>query len=142
MAKDKTTAALFCFFLGGVSAHRFYVGKVRSALAQAALSVVGSIVLFASFMVTVADPMADSTGGSVVGLLLIMFAGVWILTDFVMILLGRFTDGKGYALGVAKPVAGRKAPPHPISASNNAFCWQQSKWAVSWCQLILPCEQG
>lgn len=26
--KSKTTAALLCFFLGGVGIHRFYVGKV------------------------------------------------------------------------------------------------------------------
>jgi len=32
--KSKTTALLLAIFLGGLSAHRFYVGKTGSALAQ------------------------------------------------------------------------------------------------------------
>ncbi|MBV9657561.1 MAG: TM2 domain-containing protein [Verrucomicrobia bacterium] len=32
--KNKTTALLLCIFLGGVSAHRFYVGKTGSAILQ------------------------------------------------------------------------------------------------------------
>ncbi|WP_317312239.1 TM2 domain-containing protein [Clostridium thermobutyricum] len=32
--KSKTTALLLCFFLGGVGAHRFYLGKTGSAIAM------------------------------------------------------------------------------------------------------------
>jgi len=32
--KKKSTALLLAIFLGGVSAHRFYVGKTGSAIAQ------------------------------------------------------------------------------------------------------------
>jgi len=30
--KSKVTAALLCFFLGGIGVHRFYVGKVGSGI--------------------------------------------------------------------------------------------------------------
>ena len=33
--KSKVTAILLCFFLGAFGAHRFYVGKIGSAIAQA-----------------------------------------------------------------------------------------------------------
>ena len=32
--KQKMVALLLCFFLGGLGAHRFYVGKTGSAVAQ------------------------------------------------------------------------------------------------------------
>lgn len=32
--KKKMTAALLCFFLGGLGAHRFYVGKTGTAIAM------------------------------------------------------------------------------------------------------------
>lgn len=32
--KKRLAALLFCFFLGGLGVHRFYVGKVGSGIAQ------------------------------------------------------------------------------------------------------------
>lgn len=30
--KNKTTAILLCFFLGGLGVHRFYLGKIKTGL--------------------------------------------------------------------------------------------------------------
>ena len=98
--KDKTTAALLCFFLGGISAHRFYVGKVGTAFGQAALPVVGLIVLISAVTAT---PTVDAAG--VIGMLMLMGGALWILVDFVRILMGRFTDAHGDILGAAKRTA-------------------------------------
>ena len=63
--KSKLTAALLCWFLGVLGAHRFYVGKTGSAIAQLL-----------------------TCGG----------CGIWALIDFIMILLGNFTDADGNPL--------------------------------------------
>ena len=58
-------AFLLCFFLGCFGAHRFYVGKVGTAILQ---------------IVTL--------GG----------LGIWALIDFIMIIIGSFTDKEGNKL--------------------------------------------
>tara|TARA_B100001250_G_scaffold407346_1_gene427940 strand:- start:1184 stop:1384 length:201 start_codon:yes stop_codon:yes gene_type:complete len=65
MQKSKVTAALLCFFLGGLGVHRFYVGKVGTGVA-----------------------MIFTLGG----------LGIWALVDFIMILMGTFTDVNGKKL--------------------------------------------
>jgi TM2 domain-containing membrane protein YozV len=58
-------AFLLCFFLGMFGAHRFYVGKIGTAILQ---------------IVTL--------GG----------LGIWVLIDFIMIIVGAFTDKQGHKL--------------------------------------------
>ena len=58
-------ALVLCFFFGFFGAHRFYVGKIGTAILQ--------IVTF---------------GG----------LGIWWLIDFVMILIGEFSDSEGNKL--------------------------------------------
>jgi TM2 domain-containing membrane protein YozV len=58
-------AALLCWFLGLFGAHRFYVGKKGSAIAQLVLTC------------------------TLIG---IVVTGVWVLVDFIMIVIGSFTD--------------------------------------------------
>jgi TM2 domain-containing membrane protein YozV len=58
-------AFLLCFFLGCFGAHRFYVGKIGTAILQ---------------IVTL--------GG----------LGIWALIDFIMIIIGSFTDKDGNKL--------------------------------------------
>jgi len=57
-------AAVLCFFLGWLGIHRFYVGKIGTALLQILSCCI------------------------VVGFL-------WVLIDFVMIVVGSFTDKEG-----------------------------------------------
>ncbi|MDH5785824.1 MAG: TM2 domain-containing protein [Chromatiales bacterium] len=58
-------AFLLCFFLGMFGAHRFYVGKIGTAILQ---------------IVTL--------GG----------LGIWVLIDWIMIMIGSFTDKEGNKL--------------------------------------------
>jgi TM2 domain-containing membrane protein YozV len=60
--KSFVATLLFCFFLGSFSIHRFYVGKVGTAILQ---------------IVTL--------GG----------LGIWLLVDFIMIVVGAFKDKEG-----------------------------------------------
>ena len=53
---------LFCFFLGLLGAHRFYVGKI---------------------------------GTGILHLLILGCFGIWTLIDFIMIIMGKFTDKEG-----------------------------------------------
>lgn len=59
-------AYLLWFFLGGVGAHRFYLGAHSSAIIQLILPLTGWSMLLAK------QP---------IGLLLVLFAGLWILSD-------------------------------------------------------------
>ena len=60
--KKWLTTFLLCTFLGYWGAHRFYVGKTGTGIAQLL-----------------------TAGG----------CGIWALIDFIMILLGKFTDAEG-----------------------------------------------
>ena len=64
-------AALLAWFLGYFGAHRFYVGKTGSAIAQLILTL------------------------TIIGLLVTI---VWVLIDFIMIVVGSFTDSDGKKL--------------------------------------------
>lgn len=58
-------AVLLCFFFGALGIHRFYVGKIGTAIA-----------------------MILTFGG----------LGVWVLVDFIMLLVGAFKDKHGLPL--------------------------------------------
>lgn len=61
-------AALLCWFLGIFGAHRFYVGKKGSAIAQLVLTC------------------------TVIG---IVITSIWAIVDFIKIVIGSFTDKNG-----------------------------------------------
>jgi len=68
--KTMGTAYLLWFFLGGLSAHRFYLGFRASAIIQMLLTPFGYAMLMSK---------------SPVGLLLVPAAGLWILVDVFLI---------------------------------------------------------
>lgn len=61
-AKSLTTAALLCFFLGGLSAHRFYVGKPVTALLQ--IVTIGGLLIWwlVDFIQIVSGNFKDADG--------------------------------------------------------------------------------
>lgn len=75
--KNWIAAVLLCFFLGGFGVHRFYVGKTGTGIAQVVLTMVGWL-----------------TTAIFVGLIPLAIVSIWVLIDFVMILIGKFKDGE------------------------------------------------
>ena len=76
--KSKTAAALLAFFLGQLEIHRFYVGKVGTGIVMLLLTIIGY-----------------ATIAFVVGFFVLAAVGIWILVDFIMILMGKFKDKNG-----------------------------------------------
>ena len=76
--KDRTTAILFCIFLG---AHRIYVGKIGSGIAMVLLWVVGY-----------------ATSAMAIGIPLTIGYLIWAIIDLVKIVQGKFTDSNGLLL--------------------------------------------
>lgn len=77
--KTKMMVAILAFFLGTLGIHRFYVGKTGSGIAMAALTIVGYITGFLLGF----------------GFILVSAVGLWVLIDFIMALMGKFTDKYG-----------------------------------------------
>ena len=60
--KSTGVAYLLWFFLGGVGAHRFYLGKTRTAVAQLIITVIGFFTIFP-----------------------LIITGIWVLVDAFLI---------------------------------------------------------
>jgi len=73
--KSKVAAALLCFFLGGFGIHRFYLGYTGSGIAQLVLFIIGWSTIILG-----------------VGLFLVIGVEIWVLVDFILILIGKLKD--------------------------------------------------
>lgn len=78
--KSRLALTLLALFLGQISIHRFYAGKIGTAILQLLLGGIGWILSF--------------IGGGL-GMILIVPLEIWILIDFIMAVCGVFKDGKG-----------------------------------------------
>ena len=92
-ASDKAIlpAFLLAFFFGVFGAHRFYVGKIRTAFLQLALwgawvlMIIGCATTGATFQPTLGILLGFSIIGSI----------IWATIDWILILCKGFTDGQG-----------------------------------------------
>lgn len=82
--KSRLAAALLAFFLGEFGAHRFYVGKVQSAIVQ--------IIMSLSFWISLFLFAEDFIEAAVFFLLIGIAWIIWLIADFIMILCGNFKD--------------------------------------------------
>lgn len=66
-SKSRAAAAILCFFFGGLSIHRFYVGKIGSALLQIILNClfVGLIWVLIDFIVILCGAFEDGDGNKI-----------------------------------------------------------------------------
>lgn len=75
--KNWIATLLLCFFLGSFGIHHFYAGKVGLGITQLLLTIVGFITaVFGGFVLNIA-------------------VGIWVLVDFIMIIVGSFKDKEG-----------------------------------------------
>jgi TM2 domain-containing membrane protein YozV len=99
-AKSRLATSLLAIFLGGLGAHRFYVGKVGTAVVMLVIGVASLICQFgAMFVAITASDEID------VPLLYLLFSGlsmlfgaavwIWALIDFIIAVTGNFRDSQG-----------------------------------------------
>ncbi len=66
-SKSRAAAALLCFFFGGLSIHRFYVGKIGTALLQIILNClfVGFVWVLIDFIIILCGSFEDGDGNKI-----------------------------------------------------------------------------
>lgn len=72
--KSWVITAVLAFFLGTLGIHNFYLGYTARGIAQLAMGIIGWI-LTATFF------------GAVIGLPLLAILGIWVMVEFIMVLL-------------------------------------------------------
>lgn len=83
--KSRRATVLFAFFLGVFGAHRFYIGRIRTAIVMLLLSIAGwgeSILRFAGY-------------GFFVAVWFIIAVGTWAFIDFIVAVTGNMIDKEG-----------------------------------------------
>ena len=80
-SEKKLTLVLLCWLFGLFSIHRFYTGKYLS----------GGLQLLAFLLAGVFGALEVEVPGIVAGAI----GGVWLIVDFMLIIMGKFTDREG-----------------------------------------------
>ncbi len=98
--KSRTVTTLLAFFLGEFGAHRFYLGKNRTAISMLVLASVGYLALALRAVIAFGATMSRVAGLYsllilLVGLLFLGVAIVWSLVDFVVSISGDMKDKEG-----------------------------------------------
>jgi len=79
--KSRLATTLLAFFFGGFGAHRFYIGKIGTAIVMLLLGIVGAVTtgLFWLFL----------------GWFCVVALGIWVLVDFFVAVTGNMKDSEG-----------------------------------------------
>ena len=99
--KSQLATSFLAFMIGNLGAHRFYVGKIRTAILMLAISVLGfgcgmGLGLFAATTATKADMESGMfTAGMMLSLLCCWGMAIWALIDFIIAVTGNFKDSHG-----------------------------------------------
>lgn len=81
--KSRLTVTLFAFFLGTTGAHRFYVGKIGTAIIMLLLGIAG-------FLGIAGIVNIRGTGNTLLGTV-----GLWAFIDFIFAVTGHMKDKEG-----------------------------------------------
>lgn len=76
--KSRAASSVLCFFLGTLGVHNFYLGRIGRGICQLVLFLVGC-----------------ATEWLLIGTVPLFVVGVWVLIEFVIILVGACKDGEG-----------------------------------------------
>jgi TM2 domain-containing membrane protein YozV len=86
--KSRLATTLLAFFLGGFGAHRFYLGKIGTAVTMLVLTIIGYVLL-----------IVGSVGFSpvilAIGYVLVSAVGIWAFVDFIFAVIGKMKDKEG-----------------------------------------------
>jgi hypothetical protein len=94
--KSKIIAALLAFFLGNFGVHSFYMGNTKKGLIQLVLGL-GGIILYSVGIASAVTSGSIGFGGiALVGMIMLLAAGIWALVDFVRILIGSLEPESGF----------------------------------------------
>jgi TM2 domain-containing membrane protein YozV len=77
--KSRLATTLLAWFLGTVGAHRFYVGKIGTAVVMLLLGIVGWATIWIFGF----------------GLVLLVAVGIWAFVDFIFAVTGHMRDKEG-----------------------------------------------
>ena len=98
--KSRLATSLLAIFLGWVGAHRFYTGKIGTAVVMLLIGIATLICQFSAMFVAITE--SDEID---VPLLYLLFSGlsmlfgaavwIWALIDFIIAVTGNFKDSQG-----------------------------------------------
>lgn len=104
--KSKGIAIALCIFLGGIGAHRFYIGKIWSGLIMCILALFNLPSAYAISMALFADSVSfgsssiylDLFNDFPVLLVITLVHGIWCFFDLISILCNWQVDSRGRSL--------------------------------------------
>ena len=94
-SKSQLTAALLCFFLGALGIHRFYLGYTLEGVLQLLGFLFIPIVALIAVLAAPVGATSITVTFGIIPTLLILAYLVWILVDFVRILIGTLQPKNG-----------------------------------------------
>ena len=77
-SKSRLAVTLLAFFIGQLGAHRFYLGKIGTAVTMLVITIAG----YATLIFTV-------------GYFLLAAVGIWAFVDFIIAVIGKMKDKEG-----------------------------------------------
>ncbi len=98
--KSRLATSLLAIFLGWVGAHRFYAGKIGTAVVMLLIGVAFLVCQFGAMFVAITE--SDEVDAPLLYLLFLGLAmvfgaavGIWSLIDFIIAVTGNFKDSQG-----------------------------------------------
>ena len=98
--KSRLAVTLLAVFVGWLGAHRFYMGKIGTAVIMLLLGVAAAVCYFGMMFVTITG--SDEAEAPLLWFLFWglsglfgMAVGIWALIDFIIAVTGNFRDSQG-----------------------------------------------